>query len=109
MHGDDYVSVGGLEQIRWMKDMLENKYQLKTQTLGPREDDVQQFAALNRMIYWDGNEGIAYEADPRHVEITVEQLQLKDVKTVSTPGTKDEGCTQEDKDEKLNNEEASKY
>ena len=64
---------------------------------------------LHRILYWDGNGGITYEADPRHVEIIVEQLQLKDAKAVSTPGTKDEGNTQEDKYVKLSNEEASKY
>ena len=77
VHGDDYVSVGGLEQLDWMKNMLEKNYQFKTQVLGPRGGDIQQLEVLNRIICWNGNEGITYEEDPRRAEIVIEQLQLQ--------------------------------
>ena len=98
VHGDDYVSVGKPHHLRWMKGMLEEKYQIKTQVLGPNEGEVQQLKILNIIISWDGNRGIVYEADLRHVEIIAEQLELQDAKTASTPGTKDEGKTQDDCD-----------
>ena len=66
--------------------------------MGPNEGEVQQLKILNRITSWDGNRGIVYEADPRHVEIIVEQLELQDAKTVSAFGTKDEGKTQDDCD-----------
>ena len=52
---------------------------------------------------------MVYEADPRHVEIVIEQLGLKDSKIVCTPGTKEEGRTQEDCNQLLDDQEASKY
>ena len=58
---------------------------------------------------WKGNKGIIYEADPRHGEIVVEQLKLGEAKVVATPGTKEEGTTTKDNDQKLDNEGASKY
>ena len=55
---------------------------------------------LNRVIKWEGD-GAAYEADPRHVEIILKQLNLESCKTAFISGTKDEGTTSEDNDEKL--------
>ena len=92
-----------------MKDVLEKKYKIKTQILGLGQEEVQQLKILNRIICWDGNKGITYEADPRHVELIVEQLKLGDAKIVTTPGTKDEGNNQEDSETKCGNEEASQY
>ena len=53
--------------------------------------------------------GIQYEADPRHIEIIVEQLGLQDSKAVSSPGTKEEGKTQHDNEEKLSDKHTSRY
>ena len=109
VHGDDYVSIGKPQHLNWMREMLEEKYQIKTQVLGPEKNHVQQVKILNRIISWDPVKGFVYEADPRHTEIITEQLRLQDAKPVITPGTKDEGTTQEDKDKKLDAEHASKY
>ena len=40
-------------------------------------------------------QGIEYEADPRHVQIILKQLNIKGCKAVMTPGTKDEGHAKE--------------
>lgn len=64
---------------------------------------------LNRIITWEGFRGITYEADPRHVEIVVEQLGLEEAKFVLTPGTKEEGRTQVGMERALSSTEASKY
>lgn len=109
VHGDDYVSVGKPQQLQWMKEMLEQHYKIKTQVLGPGENEVKELKIFNRIISWDGNRGITYEADPRHVEIMVEQLKFGDAKIVTTPGTRDEGKNQEDNEAKLSREEASQY
>ena len=58
---------------------------------------------------WCSEKGIIFEADPRHAEITIEQLQLKDAKIVCTPGTKDEGNTTQDAEEELDESQASQY
>ena len=58
---------------------------------------------------WNGNEGISCETDPRHVEIIVGQLGLKESKPVSSAGTRHEGRTQTDNEDKLDDLESSKY
>ena len=47
---------------------------------------------LNRIVRVT-ERGFEYEADPRHVELIVNELKLKDAKGVCSPGTKDEGTT----------------
>ena len=86
MYGDDYVSSGTLEASNWMQSRLEAKYQVKTQWLGPGEDHSQQLKTFNRVVAWHGHKGIIYEAGPRHAELVIEHLNLKDAKVASTPG-----------------------
>ena len=109
VHGDDYVSRGQLDSLKWMRARLEEKYQVKTQLLGPNEGQCQQLKILNRVVEWHGQRGIAYEADPRHVELVIEQLNLKDANAVTTPGTREEGRTKEEHEEVLGEKEATKY
>ena len=109
VHGDDYVSTGIPNQLKWLREQLEAKYQVKTQLFGPGTDQMKEVKILNRIIQWHGSEGIKYEADPRHIEITVEQLKLKDAKPVSSPGIKEEGRTQPDSEDKLDEKETSQY
>lgn len=96
VHGDEYVSTGRTNELMWMKGQLEKKYQIKTQMLGNEKGQVQEVKIFNRIITWNQQKGILYEADPRHVEIMLEQLSLKDAREVTTPGTSDEGRTSED-------------
>ena len=109
MHGDDYVSTGMPEHLQWMKKELEKRYIVKIQVLGPGKDDCKQVKILNRIVTWHDAHGISYEADPRHVELIIKQLQLTDAKTVTTPGTKEEGKTSEDKDVALGDKEATNF
>ena len=41
IHGDDYVTVGLDADLKWMKKMLEAKYEIKTEVLGPGPEDKQ--------------------------------------------------------------------
>ena len=109
VHGDDYVSTGMPNQLDWMKNKLEQKYQVKTQLLGPGEHHQKEIKIFNRIVQWDGVQGILYEADPRHVELIIKDLQFGDAKIVVTPGTKEEGRTQEDSEQELGEQEATKY
>ena len=109
MHGDDYVSCSTPEALSWMKANLESKYQVKTQWLGPNKEHSQEIKGLNRVISWHGHKGIAYEADPRHVEFVIDHLNLKEAKTAMTPGTKEEGRTKEEHEDVLSDKEATKY
>ena len=69
---------------------MEVKYELTVETLGPDKDQVKEVRVLNRVLGWT-SKGIEYEADPRHVEIILQQLNIDKCKPVTTPGTKEEG------------------
>ena len=76
--------------------------------LGPEDGDDKAIRIVNRIVEWT-EEGINYEADPRHAEIIVQQLGLGGkAATVTTPGTRQEAIGQED-DEELNQEDAKQY
>ena len=77
--------------------------------LWPNEGDSREVKILNRIVVWDPQQGLSYEADPRHVEIVTEQLQLQHSKHVATPGAKEEGNTQEDHTQPLGEADATKY
>ena len=64
---------------------------------------------MNRVVGWDNVKGLVFEADPRHTEIIIEQLNLKGAKPVSTPGTKEEGNTTQDCQSELSEQQASQY
>ena len=77
--------------------------------MGPSDGQQAQLKILNRIVTWDGTRGLVYEADPRHVEIVIEQLGFQEAKPVATSGTKDEGRTQKGMEIELKGDEASKY
>ena len=53
----------------------------------PDKSDDKAITILNRCVEWT-NQGILYEPDPRHVEILMNELGLKDSKSVVSPGVK---------------------
>ena len=76
--------------------------------LGPENGDLQQFSVLNGILTWT-NDGISDEADPRHAEIAMDALGLKVAKGVVTPGAKEEGATQDNHEDKLDEYHTSRY
>ena len=64
---------------------------------------------MNRDISW-ANEGILYEADQRHVEVVLAQLQFTEARSVSTPGTREEQTkSNEVASDEFSPSEASRY
>ena len=55
---------------------------------------------LNRILTWT-KDGISYDAGPRHVEIVISELGLKDAKGVVTQGAKGESTTNDNHDDNL--------
>ena len=86
-HGDDYASVGSLEELGWMRRELENRFDMKTTTVGhsKAEGVAVEGKILNRIIRATAK-GWEYECDQRHVEVLIEQLDLASAKPLSTPG-----------------------
>ena len=86
IHGDDITSLGTEENLLWLKQQLETRYELKFGgLLGPDRGDVKDAMILNRLVHFDVDE-TTYESDPRHVQILLSELNLKDAKSVVSPG-----------------------
>lgn len=92
-----------------MQGKLDIKYQVKTQLLGPGNEHQQQLKLRNRVIIWHGHKGVTYEADPRHAELVIERLELKEAKVATTPGTREEGRTRDQHVELLSNRGVTRY
>ena len=75
--------------------------------LGPDKGDDKAITILNRCVEWTPD-GIQYEADPRHVEILINELDLHDTKPVATPGVKGAPIDDE-KNAHLDQSQATKF
>ena len=91
-----------------MEQQLKTNYEIKTTLLGPIFHHEKKMKILNRIVSWE-QDGIKYEADPRHVEIMAQQLGLEDNKTITTPGNNDEGRTTEDCNQPLDWSQETMY
>ncbi len=89
VHGDDYVSVGSRSEIKWFESELSKKFDIKTSVIGSTPEDQKEVKILNRIVRFTG-EGVEYEADPRHVEILIQDMGLQEANPVSSPGTENE-------------------
>ena len=78
---------------------------IKSKYLGPSPDKghLQELRILNRVISWTGS-GVTYEADPRHAELLIQELQLDGAKGVTTPGSRDDVTKAMAENEETNNE-----
>ena len=107
VHGDDFTSTGRARDLEWLKTSLENAFEIKTELLGPDlNKHSQEIRILNRVLTWSQAE-ITYEADQRHAEILISELEMCGAKPVTTPGAREEvtkaSIVEVDKDGKLQN------
>jgi hypothetical protein len=87
VHGDDFVTVGPEQHLKTTRKALEDKYKLKVEVLGLEEGQSSEVRILNKIVRMT-KAGIELEADPRHVELAVRELQLEDAKISLVPGAK---------------------
>ncbi len=86
IHGDDLATLGVEADLLWFKAKLEERYESKFGGLmGPDVHDMKDALILNTLVHC-GDEATTYEADPRHAQILLQALNLKQAKSVSTPG-----------------------
>ena len=62
VHGEDFITSGSSEQVRWFKEGLEKRFEIKTKIIGVGEGEVQEERVLNRVIRVM-DQGWEYEAD----------------------------------------------
>ena len=84
VHGDDFVTVGRLSHLEWMRNLLQTKFEVKWEILGPCQEHKKEIKVLNRSIRWT-DRGIIYEADPRHAQKMIEQMSLTAANGVRNP------------------------
>ncbi len=53
VHGDDFTSAGREDELRWLDKMLQGKFEIKTEFLGPREEHKKEVRVLNRFLRWE--------------------------------------------------------
>ena len=83
MLGDDFTVTGPTADLQWMQRRMGKKYEIKTHYIGPESGMKDEIQILNRTLRWT-EEGITYEADQRHSEIVIKEMNMKKAKAVST-------------------------
>ena len=83
MHGDDFTVTGPTADLQWMHARMGENYEIKTHYLGPESDMKDEIQILNRTLRWT-KEGLTYEADQRHAEIVIKDMNMKRANAVST-------------------------
>ena len=93
--GDDFIITGDSMQLAWIESRLNEGLILKRRAIvGPDDGDDKTVTILNRLVTWVCLSGsrsqIEIEADPRHREILLAQMNLDgaNVKSVTTPAVK---------------------
>ena len=108
VHGDDFVTSGDRSGCDWLRKRLESRFEIKTKIVGHGGDEVREERILNRVIRAT-EKGWELEADQRHVDIIVEQLNLKEANPVKTPGEEEQVWEIEGNSEPLDEASSRKY
>ena len=108
-HGDDFICAGGDKGLDWFKAKLGGEFPIKCRgRLGPGPKDDKVVKVLNRAVEWR-SEGIAVEADQRHVEIAAQLMGVKGNNNITAPGVKPRGEDEEFGGEALPRDKARVY
>ena len=66
VHGDDFVTLGLEEQIKWFHESMQSTYEVTIRgVLGPEAKDDRRIEILNRVVEWRSN-GTTDDGGPRH-------------------------------------------
>ncbi|CAK9049785.1 Retrovirus-related Pol polyprotein from transposon TNT 1-94 [Includes: Protease [Durusdinium trenchii] len=111
VHGDDFLILGDEDAQERIATILAKKFEFRVDgCVGPEESDGTVMSVLNRILEYNKSTGtLTYEADPRHAEIIVKQLQLEGAREVSTPSVKQTGEEAFVETPPLNHEQAKTY
>jgi len=84
-HVDDFLCSGNRVDLRWLSKEISKEFEIKSDMLGSREDEVRECQFLGRTIRWT-EQGYEYEGNPKHANILLDEWDMKDAKTLSSPG-----------------------
>ena len=76
-HGDDFTALGNADGLSKYKEGMTKTFECKTKgRLGRAKDDLKEMRMLNQIVRITDN-GLRYEADPRHAELLAKSLNLE--------------------------------
>ena len=110
VHGDDFVSVGSLEALKWLNKGYESAWTVVIRgIIGPPQykECQSSIIVLNRLLSWT-SKGIEYECDPRHAQLVMKDYGITKGK-VTTPIAKEPPEDKEKPDTKIPADEVSFY
>ena len=88
VHGDDFTALGTDVALDKYEAGLKKSFECKIRgRLGMDAKDTKEIRLLNRIIRIT-DQGLLYEADPRHAELLAKSMNLEQCRQVATPGTK---------------------
>ena len=133
MHGDDFATVGTREEVRWFKGALEKRFEINTQCVGlgavaggwrvitgaytgpapttTNFEPIQEGSEgilLNRVLRCTPS-GWEVEAEQRHADLIIKELDLSNAHGVITPGDNEPRRKEGENDEELIPSEATRY
>eukprot|EP00971_Amphidinium_carterae_P348030 6490283-Amphidinium_carterae.1 len=86
LHGDDILADGEQPSLLRFVEQLRQHFEVEVKaTLGPEDKDDKEVLLLNRIVRWNPDNTISWEADPRHYEILIAELGLLKAKPQSSP------------------------
>ena len=89
VHGDDFTALGTDAALDLYERAMVAKFEVDLRgRLGFETQDQKEMKLLNRILRVTP-EGLAYEADPRHMEVMAKTLGLQQCRRSGTPGNKD--------------------
>ena len=109
VHGDDFTFVSDDVGLDYIEGLMKEWYEVKVKArLGGGESDDKEVNILGRIIKWT-EEGVEYQADPKHRQIVLEQLGLsEESKGLATNG-RIEKSEEDEEDEELQGDEATSF
>ena len=87
VHGDDFTVAGIDSDLKYVAEVFQNKYKTKVRGILGSDLHMKAMTILNRIVEWT-NAGIQCEADPRHVDLIIEELGLENANGSDVTGSK---------------------
>ena len=110
-HVDDFLVSGNRSDLKWLHQMIEKEFEIKGEILGNRPGESRDASFLGRTIRLTP-EGYEYESDPKHVKILLQEWNMENSKSLSSPGSsveKPDATEKADEEEALDPTEAKNY
>ena len=108
VHGDDFITSGTRQQVAWLKEALERRFEIKTKVIGTGDGEISEERVLNRIIRVT-EQGWEYEADQRHGELIVRGMNLQDANGVKGLGEDEKPWEEHENDEHIPQKDATAF